>query len=513
MNNTIVDILGLVLGAAAGASFIIFFLGGKLKENLEKREEEAEKIIKEKQEEADKILIDAKESIDREKEGIEQEFEIKKERIAKKEESLKEREESLLKRENRSNEIKLAIASSKEALQAGKIEAERIEKKCMEELAKKTGKTVETYKEEIINGYKRELEAESSEKIINIENNLKENANKTAKKLIVSVLQRLSSPTSVETRSVLIKVPRDFIKGKIVGKNGANIIEFEKNLDVTIVFNDLPNTISISCFNLVNRRIAEKAIEKLINVRGDINKEVVKNAIREAEKTTDIELYAIGKKALEKMDIKVEDKELVRIIGRLQYRTSYGQNIMKHSMEVAWIATMLGSELGLDVRTCKIGGFLHDLGKAIDQNPNIQGAHDYLTKELMEKYKFSDEEVHAAWTHHDSEAPNTPEALIVKAADAVSACRLGARQESMDRYVERLQALEKTVKSFDGIKSTFAISAGREIRIMVDPEKIDDQKMLTLAESVAHKIEEDLSYPGTIKVNVIRKTQHVDVAK
>lgn len=513
MNNTIVDILGLVLGTGIGATFIVFFLGGKTKENLEKREEEAEKIIKEKQNEADRILEEAKENTDNEKEGIEREFLIKEERIKNKEESLKEREESLSKRENRINEIKLAIASNEEALQAGKIETERIERKGMEELAKKTGKTIEYYKEEIINGYKRELEEESNEKIINIENNLKENANKTAKKLIVGVLQRLSSPTSVETRSVLISVPKDFIKGKIVGKNGANIVEFEKRIDVTVVFNDLPNTISISCFNLVNRRIAQKAIEKLINVRGDINKEVVANAIREAEKATDIELYTIGKNALEEMNIKVEDKELVRIIGRLQYRTSYGQNIMKHSMEVAWVATMLGSELGLDVKTCKIGGFLHDLGKAIDQDPNIQGAHDYLTKELMEKYKFSKEEIHAAWTHHDSEAPNTPEALIVKAADAVSACRLGARQESMDRYVERLQALEKTVKSFDGIKSTFAISAGREIRIMVDPEKIDDKKMLTLAESVASKIEEELSYPGTIKVNVIRKTQHIDVAK
>lgn len=263
---------------------------------------------------------------------------------------------------------------------------------------------------------------------------------------------------------------------------------------------------------LVKRRIAQKAMEKLIQTRGDINKLVIQNIIKAAEKETDEELYELGKKALEKMGINHDDKEFLRIVGRLQYRTSYGQNIMKHSMEVGWVAAMLGSELGLNVATCKTGGFLHDLGKAIDQDPNIKDAHDRLSKEIMEKFKFSKEEVHAAWAHHDAVPQETPEALIVKAADAISAGRPGARQESFDKYIERIRALEETALAFDGVRSAFAISAGRELRVIVEPESITDDKMHTLAKQMATKIESELTYPGQIKVNIIRRTKHVEIA-
>jgi len=514
MNNIIINTLTLVIGTIGGISFIIFILKGKETINIEKKQEKAKELINESTEKAKELLEETNLYAEKIKNNSKENIERRQKRIKNLEESLKNRELNIFKREERNNTIKLKIASEKKETQSIKEETQRGEKKVLDKLCEKTGSILINLKDEIINKYKKELELKFTEKIVNFEENLKENALKKAKKIVINVMQRLCSATSVETRSVLIKVPKDHIKGKIVGKEGVNIKEFEKNLDVDVIFNDLPNTISVSSFNLVNRRIAEIAIKKLIKIKGDINPFIVKKTIKESEKETDEELYKIGKKAVEKLGLKIkQDKELLRIIGRLQYRTSYGQNIMKHSMEVSWIATMLGSELGLNVEICKTAGFLHDLGKAIDQDPNVQGGHDYLTKELMEKFNFPKEEVHAAWVHHYAAQPETTEALIIIAADAISACRPGARQESIERYVERLKALEETAKSFNGVKNTYAISAGRELRIIVDPEKIEDKQMQELANKVAHKIEDNLAYPGTIKVNVIRKTQHVELAK
>jgi ribonuclease Y len=213
------------------------------------------------------------------------------------------------------------------------------------------------------------------------------------------------------------------------------------------------------------------------------------------------------------MGIEHKDQEFIRTVGRLQYRTSYGQNIMKHSMEVGWICRMLGAEIGLNERTCLIAGFLHDIGKAIDQDPNQKDCHDALTKEIMDKHGFSWEEVHAAWVHHDAEPQQTAEAFLVKAADAISAARPGARQESFEKYLERVQDIERTAIEFEGVKRAFAISAGREVRVVVDPDKMDDGSLPELARKVAKKIEEDITYPGKIKVNVIRRTKYTETSK
>jgi len=497
------------------ASFFIsslFFKKRKLFD-FEEEKRKAEDLIEKGKKEADKILKETKEQIIKVKEAYRLDVEKKEERIKKLEEVLNYREKTTDRKEDKINELRLKVASYKEALQTIQEGTKRVEKEIKEKLSAKTGITTTQLKENILEEYRRSLEEKNEENLSRIEEELKENAIKTAKKILVDVMQRLCSPTSVETKAVLIEVPKDYIKGKIVGREGKNIEEFEKTLDVDIIFNDLPNTISVSSYNLVNRRIAEKAINKLIKHKAEIDKNTVQKSIKEAEKEMDRELSEIGQAAVNALGLKNLDPELVRTIGRLQFRTSYGQNIMKHSMEVAWAAAMLGSELGLDVKVCKIAGFLHDLGKAIDQNPDVQGAHDFLTKELMEKYKFSEAEVHAAWTHHESAPLKTPEALIVKAADAISAGRPGARQESIEKYIERLQALERTGNSFEGVSNSFAISAGRELRINVDPEKIKDELMKPLAGEIAKKIERELSYPGKIKVNVIRRTKHTETTK
>lgn len=213
------------------------------------------------------------------------------------------------------------------------------------------------------------------------------------------------------------------------------------------------------------------------------------------------------------MGIKTNNKDFTRVVGRLQYRTSYGQNIMKHSMEVGWIAQMLAKEIGIDAATCKIAAFLHDLGKAVDQDPNVKDAHDELTKELMTKYGFSEEEIHAAWAHHDAVVQETPEALIVKAADAVSGGRPGARQDSIERYIERIKAIDDTVTSFEGVRKSFIMSAGREVRVFTDSEKVTDKDIEEMAKNIAEDIEENVTFPGKIKIKVIRRTKSLEIAK
>jgi ribonucrease Y len=513
MNSVIIYIF-----AGAGAivlGFLSTFLLLKKRKfiDLEKNREKSEQIINESKETAVKISTENKERVENFKTRLKEEIIKREERIKKVKTSLSNKEDSIAKKEQRLNEVKLRIASYKEETQSKKNAAIRAEGEIKEKLSKKTAQSPETVKENIIRKYESEIREDGKKRESDILEALKEDAPKQAKKILITSMQRLSSPTSVETRSVLIKVPRDNIKGKIVGKDGRNILALEKELDAAIVFNDLPNTISISAFNLVIRRIAEKTIKKLIKIRGGIDENVVKKTIKLAEKETDEELYEIGKKALEKMGIPSKDKDFIRTVGRLQYRTSYGQNIMKHSMEIGWLSTMLGSEMGLDIETCKTGGFLHDLGKAIDQDPNVKDAHDRLTKELMEKYGFPEAAVHAAWTHHDAEPQKTPEALIVKAADAVSGGRPGARQDSIERYIERMKAIDESVNSFEGVQKSYTMSAGREVRVYVNPDKVTDKEIIEMAGDMAKTIEENVVYPGKIKIKVVRRTKSLEIAK
>lgn len=513
MNETTIIISTILGGMAIGAAASFILFNKKRLLNVEKTKKEAVKREEEAKKEAEQIKKETIRNVQKRKETLEQERKIKEERFGKLEESLKNKERGLLKKEEKTKEEKLKLAALKEEVQGIKESIKRKDDETIKKLSTRTGKKPEELKEEMLKRQTAELERETREKLNAKEDLVKENAEKTAKRLIIGTIQRLCSPTSAESRAITVKVPRDAIKGKIVGNNAENIKDFEKNLDVDVVFNDMPNTISISGFMLVNRRIAQKAMEKLVRIRGEIDKKTIRKTIEEAEKETNRELYEIGKKAMKKMGIKTENKELCETVGRLQYRTSYGQNIMKHAMEVGWVASMLGNELGLDTKTCLISGFLHDLGKAIDQEESVKDTHDLLTKELMEKFGFTEEEVHAAWTHHDAAKQETPEALIIKAADAVSASRPGARQESFEKYIERIKALEGTAASYKGVKNAFAISAGRELRVLVDAETVKDSTLKEMATKMANQIEEEIAYPGQIKINVIRRTKHTEITK
>jgi ribonucrease Y len=507
--NIVVALIALGAGAAVGYTQLL----KRRLYNIERKKEKAEEMIQKAQEEAVKIKEEASVGKKELEKRTEESIEMNQKLVNQMEASVKNKEQSLSKQEQKINQLKLRLAEMEEEMSVRKKSIERLDKQALEKLALKSGKTESEIHKEIVNRYEKELAEENEQKLTMILENTKEKSQRTAQKIIVNAIQRLCSPTAAEPRSVHVKVKKDIVKGKIVGKGAQNIMYFEELLDVDVVFNDLPKTISVSAFNLVNRRIAHTALETLVNTRGEIDKGTVKTAVDNAKKEVDKELFKIGKNMVDKVGLRDLDEELIRTIGRLQFRTSYSQNIMRHSMEVGYLATMMGSEIGLNLQTCKVGGFLHDLGKAIDQNPDVQGTHDFLTKELMEKYGFSKEEIHAAWTHHESEKPSTPEALMVQAADALSASRPGARQESLEKYLERLKALEETTASFEGVKKTFAISAGREIRAIVDPTIVEDKNTQELANKIAAEIEANLAYPGKIKVNIIRKTKTIEIAK
>ncbi|PKL36456.1 hypothetical protein CVV38_00940 [Candidatus Peregrinibacteria bacterium HGW-Peregrinibacteria-1] len=509
MQNILFIIIGLIIGGVLPR----ILMKGIRTVDIEKKRKEAAEIVKSSQLEAKEIIEKTKSQVNNYEQSSVEESKNTERRLSKMEENLKNKGENIEKRSAKLEEQENRIKKEIQDIEEIKNRVKEFEGEVLNKLSSKTGQKIEELKSQILIKNEKELEIDMNEKLIRIEEQVKEDATKKARKILVTIIQRLCSPTSVERRAVHVKVDRDSSKGKIVGKDGSNVIYIEEKLGVSIVFNDLPMTISVTCFNLVQRRIAQKTIAILVKEHGEINFEIIDRAIEAAEKEVNEELYGIGKKAADKMKLEQDDPEFLKTVGRLKYRTSYGQNIMKHSMEVGWIASMIGTEIGLDENTCRVAGFLHDLGKAIDQDPNEKDTHDYLSKEIMEKHGFSWEEVHAAWTHHDAIPQETPEAIIVKAADAVSASRPGARQESIFSYAERIEAIQEIVSSFEGVKKAYTMSAGREVRAYVEPKKVTDQQIQSVAKKMATTIEDELAYPGKVRVNVIRRLESRQIAR
>lgn len=507
------EIITLIGGALIGLFGGVIVLKGKGAVDMDKTREKAEKLLADAAKQKKDIAVRAEEEIKKMQQRFD-ELQIQREElIAKMEESITHKESTNEKREQKTQELKLTLASQEEEIQALEEGIDKLAENILKKLTETSKYKLEKVKDELISTQKNQIDHDAGARIQLLDEYTRGIAHKKAESIVVNAIQRLSSATSVERRMINVKVTKDKAKGKIIGRGGANIQYLESQLGVDVVFNDQPDIISVSAFNLVNRKIAERALQILANEKNEIGTDTIDRAIAKSTKETDEELLQLGKKGAEKIGIKTEDKDLLRTIGRLQYRTSYGQNIMLHSLEVGWLAIMMGGEIGLTIETLKKGGFLHDLGKAIDQNPDVIGTHDYLTKEIMEKHDFSWEEIHAAWTHHDAEPPTTPEAMIVKAADAVSASRPGARQESLDKYVQRLKDLEGTAASFSGVKKAFAISAGREVRVIVDPEEVNDAGVQVLATDIAAEIQGNITYPGRVKVNVIRKLKYTELTK
>jgi ribonucrease Y len=510
MPNDLFTLISIAAAALVGGAVGYFFFRSKTL-NLEDYQKKAEEKIEKAKTEAGQIIEDSKkrivlaeeQHIVREK-MLNEQFKRVESLIASKEEQVKRKEEVI-------ETIKQNLQEQENLVQDTKEKTLNAKNSLSQKLAQKVGITVEQARDEYIDVLQSDLELMKEDRISSIMLYLDDDKKRLAKNIIVEAIQRYGNPTSVEKKALTITVERDEYKARVIGHNAENLVALEELTECEIIFNDGPKTIDISCFDLYKKQVAYMTIQKILKEKV-VNKEIIIRKIEESKKELEQILVKMGQEIIQNLELKKQfSDDFYKIVGRLQFRSSYGQNIMKHSVEVGLFTLMLGSEIGADMEVCKIGGFLHDLGKAIDHE--VGEPHDHLTKQIMEKYGFSDKEVHAAWTHHDSVAIETAEAMLVKAADAISAGRPGARQETLEKYLQRIRALESIATSYEGVNKSYAISAGRELRVIVDPKELDDEHLSELATCIAGEIEEKVTYPGKIKVNIIRSTKNVEIAK
>ena len=451
------------------------------KEEALKYKNEAEKEIKERRNEVTKSenrLLQKEEAIDRKLENIER-----------KEQSITDKENNIVRKQN---------------------EVEALRKKQLAELEKISGYTREEAKQVLLTQLESDIRLEGSQLIREIEGQAKEEADKRAKEIIVGAIQRCAADHVAESTVSVVHLPNDEMKGRIIGREGRNIRALETLTGIELIIDDTPEAVILSGFDPVRREIARQALEKLI-VDGRIHPARIEEIVKKAEKEVNDSIKEAGEQTAFDVGIHNLHPELVKLLGRLKYRTSYGQNVLKHSEEVAYLASLMAGELGLDVNLAKRAGLLHDIGKAVDHEK--EGTHVDLGIEVLKKYKENQNVIDAMAAHHGDYEPKSLEAVLIAAADALSAARPGARRETLETYVKRLQQLEEIANNIPGVDKSFAIQAGREIRVIAQPDKISDAEMPMLAREIAKKVEDELDYPGQIKVNIVRETRAVDYAK
>ena len=380
----------------------------------------------------------------------------------------------------------------------------------MEVLERISGFTAEEAKNDLINQLAEEVTHESAMKVREIEAQFKEEADTRAKEILSLAIQRCAADHVAEATVSVVPLPNDEMKGRIIGREGRNIRTLETMTGVDLIIDDTPEAITVSCFDPVRREIARIALEKLIQ-DGRIHPTRIEEMVEKAKREVDATIKAEGERAVFETNVHGLHPELIKLLGRMRYRTSYGQNVLNHSIEVSHLAGLIAAEIGADVTQAKRAGLLHDLGKSIDHE--VEGSHVQIGVELARKYRENEDIVHAIEAHHNDVEPRTIVACIVQAADAISAARPGARRENLENYIKRLEKLEEVTSSFPGVEKSFAIQAGREVRIMVAPDKVSEDQMVLLARDIAKKIEEELEYPGQIKVNMIRETKVIEYAK
>ncbi len=511
-------IILIVLGVAV-AALIGFFAGVTYRKKVGEREigsaeQEATRLINEAirsgESRKKELLLEAKDEIHKSRTEHEREVKERRAELTKQERRLQQKEETLDKKaetfERKEEEYARRMAEVADA----KAEAEAIRKQHIATLEKLSGLTQEQAKAFLLQSVETEVRHETAMKIKEIEQQLKDEADEKARDILSIAIQRCAADHAAEATVSVVPLPTDEMKGRIIGREGRNIRTLETITGVDLIIDDTPEAITVSSFDPVRREIARLALEKLI-VDGRIHPTRIEDMVEKARKDVDRTIREEGERACFETGVHGVNPELVKILGRQKYRTSYGQNVLNHSIEVAHIAGLMASELGVDVALAKRAGLLHDLGKSIDHE--VEGSHVQLGADLARKYKENPVVVNAIEAHHGDVEPKTVIAVLVQAADAVSAARPGARRQNVENYIRRLQKLEELTGSYPGVEKAYAIQAGREVRIMVKPEEVTEDNMILLARDVAKKIEAELEYPGQIKVNVIRETKAVEYAK
>ena len=513
--------LTVVLCAVCALVFAILFfvLGIRYRKNVAEKEigsaeDEAKRIINDAIKSAEskkrEALVEAKEEIHKERTEYEKEVKERRADLQKQERRLQQKEENLDHKLENMEKKEEAFQKKQEALEAQREEVAALKKAQMEMLERISGYTAEEAKNYLINQLEAEVTHDAAVKIKEIEARYKEEADTMAREMISLAIQRCAADHVAEATVSVVPLPNDDMKGRIIGREGRNIRTLETMTGVDLIIDDTPEAITVSCFDPVRREIARLALEKLI-LDGRIHPARIEEMVEKAKREVDATIKAEGERAVFETNVHGLHPELVKLLGRQKYRTSYGQNVLNHSMEVSHVAGLLAAELGVDVATAKRAGLLHDLGKSIDHE--VEGSHVQIGVELARKYRESEEIVHAIEAHHNDVEPRTVIACLVQAADAISAARPGARRENLENYIKRLEKLEEVTSSFNGVDKSFAIQAGREVRIMVKPEVVSEDQMVILARDIAKKIEEELEYPGQIKVHVLRETKVVEYAK
>lgn len=510
----LLPLAGFIIGAIAFFLVGIAYRKKVAEKEIGSAEEEAKRIINESIKSAEskkrEMLLEAKEEIHKSRTEYEREVKERRADLQKQERRLQQKEESLDKKldlhEKREEDLNKKVA----AVAAEREEVALIKKSQLEMLEKISGLSQHEAKDYLLKNIESEVRHEAAMKIKEIEAQLKDEADQKAREIISTAIQRCAADHVAEATVSVVPLPNDEMKGRIIGREGRNIRTLETLTGVDLIIDDTPEAITVSSFDPVRREIARLALEKLI-ADGRIHPTRIEDMVEKARKEVDHTIKQEGERATFETGIHNLHPELIKLLGRQKYRTSYGQNVLNHSIEVAHIAGLLASELGVDVTLAKRAGLLHDLGKSVDHE--MEGSHVQLGVELARKYKESAQVIHAIEAHHGDVEAKTIVACLVQAADAISAARPGARRENVENYIRRLEKLEELTSSFPGVEKAYAIQAGREIRIMVKPEEVTEENMILLAHDVAKKIEAELEYPGQIKVNVIRETKAVDYAK
>ena len=506
----IIPIVTFIIGGLLAWLGMRFLLKSKYDSVLQEAEKEAEVIKKNKMLEVKEKFLHLKADLEKQVSQRNAKIQSVETKLKQRELTMNQRQEELQRRNNEVEAVKENLSSQLELVEKKKQDLDKLHQKEVEHLEAISGLSAEEAKERLIESLKDEAKTQAASYINEIVEEAKMTANKEAKKIVIQSIQRVATETAIENSITVFHIESDEIKGRIIGREGRNIRALETLTGIDLIIDDTPEAVILSGFDPIRREIARLALEKLI-VDGRVHPSRIEVMVEKARKEVETTIREEGESATFDTGVNGLHPELVKLLGKLKYRTSYGQNVLKHSIEVSHLAGLMAAELGVDVVLAKRAGLLHDIGKSVDHE--MEGSHVSIGVGLLKRYKENHTVINAVEAHHGDVEPQSIIAVLVQAADAISAARPGARRETLESYIKRLQKLEEIADSFKGVEKSFAIQAGRELRIMIVPEDVTDEGMTLLAREIAKKIEEELEYPGQIKVNLVRETRAVEYAK